>query len=226
MMGLVIRRWFLPLGATIVCALAVGAVVVQGVASPAIAAPPAGPSQADIDNYVQRMLDETWINTGLSGELEQPPAVDVPPLSDDLWGDAFYACMAGLGYDLVSYSWSDGGGYQLSDANGQRVDDPDQQLAFYDCVSRNPRDPSSSGELVTLAGLEYAYDYYLRWTIPCIRAQGYTFDLMFERNEFVGDGTQNPGWSPYYSVPDLADPADFERLRAVCGPISLAQSPG
>ena len=220
MIGRVLRSRLLPLSAALVCALAVGAVVVQGALSPAISAPPEGPRQQDVDDYLQLMLDETWNNTGLSEEIEQPPAVDAPVLPVDVWGDAFYTCMAGLGYDLVSYSWSDGGGYQLSDATGELIDDPEQQLAFYDCVSRNPRDPLTSGELVTRAELAYTYDFYLRWTIPCIRAHGYSFDRLFSRDEFVGDGTQGFGWSPYFSVPDLTDPKDYERLTVLCGPVS------
>ena len=123
MIGRVLRSRLLPLSAALVCALAVGAVVVQGAFSPAISAPPEGPRQQDVDDYLQLMLDETWNNTGLSEEIEQPPAVDAPVLPVDVWGDAFYTCMAGLGYDLVSYSWSDGGGYQLSDATGEVIDD-------------------------------------------------------------------------------------------------------
>jgi len=218
--GQVTRRWVLPLLSAVLCALAVGVVVVQALSTPAIAAPPGGPTDREVDAYVQNMLDATWDNSGLAESMERPAAVDVPLLTEDVWGDAFYSCMTGLGFELVSYGWSASAGYELYNSDGSRVEDPKQQLAFYECVAKNPRDPRESGELISPEALEYTYDYFSRWTIPCIEANGYIVNPIMLRDEYVAEGSGGFGWSPYMSVAELTEPLDYERLSAVCGPAS------
>jgi len=215
--GGVKRRLVLPLVAAGVCALAVAAVVVQGLSSPVAAVRPAAPREEEISSYLQTTLDATWQNTRLADDHEQPETAAAQPLSSDEWSTAFYDCMTDAGFEVEGFGWSMGGGYELFTPDGGYVEDEDEQFAFYGCIASNPKDPISSGELVSPEQIQYTYDYFERWTFPCLAAAGIELTDPYNREAFVQDGG-NGSWSPYFASPLMANEEGFNRLTALCGP--------
>ena len=215
--GGVKRRLVLPLVCAVACALAVSAVVIQGILSPAAAVRPSGPTEEQIDAYVQNTLDETWLNTTLAEDYEQPFAAPAPLLPVEEWSVAFASCMAEAGYDVEGFGWAQGGGYELFTRDGGYVEDVDKQFTFYGCIATHPQDPISSGDLISPEQLAYTYDYYERWSLPCLSAWGIPLSDVLSREEFLDTETSG-NWSPYFSAPSRGTDDGIAELRMLCGP--------
>ncbi len=88
------------------------------------------------------------------------------------------------------------------------------RLVYYTCQVMYPVDPDEYRVLST-AQLHYLYDYYQRWTIPCIRAHGYEVHGLPSRAAFL---LLNGFWDPVYHAGadvDLSRDA-YRRLSTQC----------
>ena len=68
--------------------------------------------------------------------------------------------------------------------------------------------------LVSIDELNYVYNYYARWTVPCLTDHGYKLRRMLSREQFVAVSGQ---WVPYWELP-IHSAADHERVTGLCGP--------
>ena len=160
------------------------------------------------------MLDLTWAGFAL------PPSLDAPPVTPGIgferaaWGAALRSCMHDGGYPDFGYTWSNDSGYVLLTIRGQEVLERSPQLTFYFCVALHPLIPGDTGMLVSIDELNYVYNYYARWTVPCLIDHGYKLRRMLSREQFVAVSGQ---WVPYWELP-MYSAADHERVIGLCGP--------
>lgn len=179
---------------------------------------PPGPSAVEIRDYEKRMLDATWNSTGLADRgLTQPAWIDVEFVPAEEWNTALRSCMEKAGQDDIQFSWGTDSGYTLLTSNGEVNTNRKALKSWYNCVARFPVDPVISGDLASRAQLEYIYDFYARWTIPCLSLQGYSVQLP-SRESFVSD-TANRWWSPMWST-QVTTEEQYAKLLTVCGPES------
>ena len=204
-------RVVVRLGLSLVACL--GALVISGCSS-AQSLPP-GPTPQQIEDYTQNMLDATWRSTALNSQTRpEEPHGELVDRED--WDPVMRGCMSTAGYNSVGFAWGTDMGYFLSDDEGAIIDDPAQQLEFYRCVNRNPMDPVSSGDVMSDAQLDYRFDFFARWTIPCLEAQGFTILDIPERDIYLSS-SEYSHWSPLWSIP-VSSQEEYEQLVMTCGP--------
>jgi hypothetical protein len=191
--------------------IAAAFVLCGGFLSGCVAVPPPGPSAAQRDAYRAETLRLTWANTGLTGE---PPAVDEQQVETDIdWVQAVAQCLTDNGVASAGWSYGSGQGYSLAESPGVDLDDDAVQLSFYTCAAAfDP--PQTFDAVLSDAQLDFIYDYYQDWLIPCVIMQGYHFTDVPTRTEFKVIAGQ---WSPFYSVDISISGADYEELERLCG---------
>ena len=168
---------------------------------------PAGPSEAQLETAVRADLDRQWRLAGLEGIVVRPDYVSAPIVAERDWDRLMLDCMdrAGVGqwgYDEGSGLFVEGGEPTASD-----------QLAFYWCYAAYPK-----VDLVSAQQLDFIYDYYQRWLIPCLEIRGYNVMNAPSRDAFVDAEPGGEQWGPYGSLERY--PATFsglERLAEECG---------
>ena len=182
-----------------------------------VAAPtkPAPPTEEEVDSYVRHMLDATWQSSGLDGMMERPRVKAGALEPPDEFSDSLTACYADAGFELKGWSWGADQGYLLVEETNVWVDAPAKQLAFYTCLAEHPADPVATGELLGERQLAYQYDRFVTWTIPCLRASGYSLDQVPTREEFLEAGGHL--WEPYSAVQNVDGPESYALLTARCG---------
>ena len=193
--------------------LVLAVVLVSGCSGLAQAPPPA-PSTADFDEFHARMLALTWAGFALPPSLDAPPVTPGVGFERAAWGAALRACMKDAGYPDFGYTFSNEAGYVLLTVRRETVLDPSQQVTFYFCAARHPLLPDERRLLVGAGQLNYVYDYYLRWTVPCLIDHGYKLRRILSREQFVAASGQ---WVPYWELP-MYSAADHERVIGLCGP--------
>ena len=157
--------------------------------------PPPMPD-AEIEQYLGNRVDAAWRNTGLAGTVERPE----PDTSGWVENyrttrnyEAMFECMQDAGIDEWGMEEVDGGPVLTSGTGG--VPAPPDQLAFYACFAASPTD---FGWIhLTDEELDYLYDYYRDWVVPCMQSKGYEFWDLPSRQAYRA---QLGGWVPYYSV--------------------------
>jgi hypothetical protein len=186
-------------------------VLCAGLLSGCVAALPPGPSAEQLASHRAETLRLTWANTGLTGD---PPVVEGRySTSDTDWFRSIGDCLSEAGVASPGWSYSTGAGYALAASPGLDLDDDAQQLAFYICVaSYNP--PREYDGVLSEAQLDYLYDYYQDWLVPCLTMRGYRFTDVPTRTEFKVIAGQ---WSPFYSVDISISGADYDELERLCG---------
>ncbi len=177
-------------------------------------APPAGPTELQVTEYNARMLQTTWINTGLSEVFSRPVVEQGPPLTIDDWFNAVFTCLAARGYEGYSLSYGAGQGASVGSGSGEAVTDAAVQLAFYGCAAAHPVDVVATHELLSPAQIEYVYDYYQQWVVPCMSTAGFTVRDAPTRQAFRDGYGQ---WSPYWSVNTTIGGSEVEDLQRICG---------
>lgn len=176
---------------------------------------PPGPSGAELEAYNQRILDRTWINSGLDG-IEQRP--DVPrgeSLDREDWDAAYVTCMVDAGFDHVGLGFSISEGFSLAMPNGASGQSPEELIAFYRCVAAHPLARVDNVPIYSEAQLDYVYDYYRDWLVPCLRSEGYVLSQQLSRLQFATQGGQ---WSPYWSLVEPLSDSQYSALVTACGP--------
>lgn len=152
--------------------------------------PPRGPSEADRAEIVERRIDQAWMRTGLTGTVDRP----VVEVSDDVSFAALAACIDSYGITGWNlYDSPDGMGFNLdSGVNTAAV-----QLAMFTCFAQHPVDPVPDRPLLSRAQLDYLYDYYGSWVIPCLALESITVQRIPTRDQFMLPAWR--GWTPYNS---------------------------
>jgi len=172
-----------------VAAVGLALVVMSGCTATTAAPKPI--SESELNERVRIELDRQWGYTGLDGLVQRPrPEVEKISPSDGFSAE-FGECMGGAGFS----TWGAGPvGLDMSSVNADGAKaTPEQQLAFYGCTARFP-----SVDRLSRQQLQFIYDYYRGWLIPCIEQRGYAVTDVPSRETF-STSTQ-PGnwrWSPY-----------------------------
>ena len=173
---------------------------------------PAPPTSEDAARHYEMMLDRTWQTTGLSGLMDRPTVEAADPVPQDEWITAVFSCMTEEGYAFPGFGSERGSGFLLS---AEATETPSEvQLAFYLCLAANPPEMPVNGRLLSSAQLNYIYDYYVRWIVPCLVLNGYEVRTAVSREEFIALEGE---WSPYEAIIP-ADVSDFETSVERCGP--------
>ena len=178
--------------------------------------PPPPPTANEAQQYYSAMLDKTWISTGLSGVMDRPTVAAPSPVPEDEWSQVLSRCMSGKGFALQGFEWNPRSGYLLADAP---ADDPaqtssDGQLAFYMCLAANPPAEIHDPYFLSPAQLDYVYDYYADWVVPCLAQHGWALRNAPTREEFAELAGY---WTPYDSI-EVSDVGEFETSTDLCGP--------
>lgn len=183
---------------------------------------PPGPDDAAVAAYNEQLLDATWAASSLSEIMERPvvPAGELLPDGD--WEAAIFSCLTDAGYPGLGVVWNDDGALvALEYTAGSAQLKQETQLAFFLCVAAHPRGVGYQ-TLLTDDQIEYRYDLYRRWLVPCLLLNGYSFqNPVPSHDEFLELGGQ---WSPYLwgiVTPDgeWADTQlEYDAAEALCGP--------
>jgi hypothetical protein len=91
---------------------------------------------------------------------------------------------------------------------------PDEHVAYYICSVRYWASPRYWGYLST-EELDWAYDYYQDWLVPCLEARGYELPLAPRRAEV----TATPGylaWNPYSQLGARITDEKIKELEYEC----------
>jgi len=180
-----------------------------------VAEPPPGPSGDDVTAFNQRLLDETWANTGLEGIAERPEVSPGAALDESEWSTSMAACMNDGGVTSFGTGYSPDTGFEFVPVNGSQDVSTAVQLLFYDCIARHPMIPSGLFEVLSDEQLNYIYDYYKKTLVPCMIMNGFTPTTAPTRVEFLAIAGQ---WSPYYSVDVGISGTQYEDIERICGP--------
>jgi len=147
---------------------------------------PAGPDTAELEAFTARELDQAW---RMLERSDARPAVErVRYISNDEYGAVMEDC------------FDDG--------------PADGQLAWFICQSKFPVTPDEY-RVLSPQQMRYLYDYYARWSIPCLAERGFVVELP-EYNTFVDrDGLYNLLYGDQ-SAPAV-DEAEYRSLADACG---------
>lgn len=171
---------------------------------------PPVPTAAEQADHFEHMLDLTWSSSGLGDTAIRPRVAHAEPLDLDAWALALSSCMREAGFVDVGFGWAADAGYYLASepvASGEAAD-------FNVCVAEHPMTAGQDGFLVGRAQLDYVYDYFQRWTIPCLRSHNYAIRRVVSREEFArGMGE----WRPYWELA-IYDAKTYDEVVARCGP--------
>ena len=172
--------------------------------------PPPGVTAEETAALLETRIDQAWMNTGLDGLVERPE-VDRGTVAADF--NELAECLVDTG--LTDWGMSDGStGPGLAAAEAPT---PDDQLIFYTCFAQHPTDVVMGGIRLSREQLDYLYDYYRSWVIPCLALDSITVSSVPTRSEFGRDFWQ--GWNPYDQAPALVTDADYNEAIGRCGPV-------
>ena len=183
--------------------------------------PPKGATSAEIDSMIRVELDRQWAFTGLEGTVPRPEVEVEEAGSVYGYSEGFWNCMSTAGFE--SWGFSSDLGLQLSAADGTTSrPTAQQQLDYYLCNARFP-----GIDTLTVDQLDFIYDYYARWLIPCLRHEGYSVSDPPSRERFTTEEAEFfYRWTPYSSLVErpATDAANLA-LTAKCAP-SIPGIPG
>jgi len=192
-------RWLVALAA---CAL-----LLAGCS--AVAAPPAGMTDAQLDDYYELQADVLWRNTLLPDDL-RPPDRPAQVVTLEQRSKLIADCMNAAGFD----NYTDRRGVLVVSSESKPEEDARaEKLAFYVCRS-GLRVPEQEASLLNPAQSDYLYDYYEQVLVPCLAVKGITTVQSDTptRAQYI---EQDSRWNPYLSVAEDAWPrlADGAILR-------------
>ncbi len=174
---------------------------------------PMGLTDAQLEVLAQPALDSQWLQIEPYVGATERPAVDRKHfIKPDDWQQSIADCLDDKGFfggSAMSFT-ADGSILQT----GPILDETAYHLAQYTCEAEFPIDPRYFGAL-SAAQLNYLYDYYRRWTIPCLNANDYPVPVLPTRQEFLRTG--NPDWTPYFNPQAAGGVVPPTVLRGRCG---------
>ncbi len=174
---------------------------------------PAGPTEADVAKYYEAVADAHWAGLGLGAGVERPETPSIQFSTQEDWAASVARCMNDAGFDFYS---AQGGALTVTGDLSGPTDTVEEKVAGYVCqLSYQPE--AVDGQILSRAQLDYVYDYYLRFLIPCLGSRGERVADIPDRASFVAESGIGP-WNPYWAV--MTDSQDaFEESRAQCPPM-------
>lgn len=188
----------------------VGTLVLAGCAAPP---PPAGPTEAEIQDELARRSAQWWESFAPDEPMPVIEPVRVVEDYSEQWWEV-RGCIADLELEGIE---SD----PLRDYWVFTSDDPEVMRAFeraqWECAARFPVDPASPDHAFTLSDerARWLWDYYSSRLIPCIQAHGFPLTYVPSRDEFLAQRW----WSPYFALSQTPVTArEIAMLDAACPP--------
>jgi hypothetical protein len=159
---------------------------------------PKAATAADVEAFLTRQLDAEWADTGLSDD--QRPDVSRERFISNA---DFTAVMSECTVKLTP-------GYHQVLSNAKTI----ARLVYYTCQAMYPVNPNEY-QVLSTAQIDYLYDYYGRWVLPCLRARGYDVGATPSRAEFR---LFNGLWNPIYHSGSNADLSSetYQRVSDEC----------
>ena len=192
------------------------AVLVAGALAGCTPPPPrvAGPSQDQVDQYTEQQLASVWGSITVPHDLDRPTVAPVRTISNDEYDEVVDECLR---------SFSDRGYRNLPGYRRISQEPQSERVAmlegvsWYVCMAMYPFDAASSG-LLSRAQLDYLYDYYRRWVVPCLVLSGHDPGSIPVRETFVANGMAGNFWSPLDTLWSDAgfNEDEYESLNARC----------
>lgn len=179
------------------------------VALAACSTPPAGHTDAELQEYVDLQNLSQWTAMFPSGS-EPPPAVRVERFINRSESDVPWHCMADAG---VPVTFGDGGAVSWTTLpEGQDA----TNLVLYECQAKFPIYPPQDGFL-TDEQREYLYDYYQSVLVPCLALEGYPITGAAPSRAAFTDVTRvDSFWTPYSFIEYPVSSNDQADLLAKC----------
>lgn len=170
--------------------------------------PPEGPGQARITSEVRERLDRQWRLSDLEGIIVRPRFEHREVIGASEWAPKMSECMAASGVVNWGYDATEGLFIPGDSATTS------EQLQFYWCFEKYP-----TVDLLTRAQIDFIYDYYVRWLIPCLESNGYNVMNAPSRRAFRDADPSIERWNPYRSLERYpASPGASEMITAKCSP--------
>lgn len=171
---------------------------------------PADPNAAQLETERQRTLDLTWQNLNLSDEAPRPTPPVTPLAEGADWSATLFECLTSVDNTVNSFGYSGATGVDLR--SGRDFDDQ-TLIGFYNCLAAMPIVPYAVSELRTPEQVDYFYNYYKSWLVPCLETHGFEVENIPSRSQFEEDGAL---WSPYQLI-ELNDLLETNDLVLDCG---------
>jgi hypothetical protein len=150
---------------------------------------PVGQSVAEVDAAVKARLDRQWELSGLEGLVVRPRFQPRPVLGASQWAPEVGRCMAVSG--IMNWGYDPDEGLFIPG----HTPTTSEQLQFYWCFERYP-----TVDLLNRAQIDFIYDYYQRWLIPCLENSGYDVIGAPSRAAFHDTDPSTERWNPYGSL--------------------------
>ena len=169
---------------------------------------PEGQSPEVVAAAVEAGLDRQWKLSGLEGVVVRPRFQPRPVIGAGQWASEVGRCMAASGI----MNW----GYDPDEGLFIPGDTPttSEQLQFYWCFERYP-----TVDVLTPAQIDFIYDYYMRWLIPCLESSGYDVTSAPTRTAFRDADPALERWNPYVALQRYpATAGERAALAARCAP--------
>jgi len=175
-----------------------------------------GPTANAIERFTERQLVSMWGTITVPYDLRRPKIEPVRMIRDDEYGRVMDDCLRGFS----THDYRNLYGYRLIAQEPEGIrDEILEGVAWYVCMAQYPVDPSGSG-LLSKRQLDYLYDYYRRWVVPCLILNGYDPGPVPLRKTFVSNGLAGNFWSPtdeLWGEFGFTD-AEFSLVEAKCSP--------
>jgi hypothetical protein len=169
---------------------------------------PSGPSDEETAAIIATRIDQAWANTGLEGRVERP---SVQRESEPATFDQLAECFATEG--ISGWGLSDGATGPALTVEGGATDA--ELASFYWCFARYPTDTPLGTLRFTDEQLEYLYDYYRSWVIPCLALSSVEISSVPTREQFLSGNWS--GWTPYDHAEALSDEDAYHEAVRTCG---------
>lgn len=204
--------------AVVAVAIAVSA---TGCASEALPTPePMTPAESVV--WTQAFIDGTWASTGLPDDERPQRGAGTAHTDPGEWNGALDDCLTENlpdGENGYGASWGPQG-FALTTSSGSDETDPTKARVAYYCVLSNPPAPTAMPGVVSHSQQDYLWQYWNRWTMPCLVAHGYEVTDLPSRADAFADGSMS--WSPFFSVVIGTQNIDYQavidRFTRQCGP--------
>jgi hypothetical protein len=178
--------------------------------------PPGGPTTQQIQAAVDERLDRQWEISGLQGEWPRPLVAVQKVQNSGQWNPELGVCLREGGIRDWGYATREG--LRMHNA----VATPEQQMLMYICFARYP-----TIDLLSHEQLDYIYDYFVRWLVPCLELHGYRLSDAPSRTQFVARSLVGNGvWNPYHAISRFpSSPEEQSSLLEDCSP-TISGVPG
>lgn len=171
-------------------------------------ATPPGPTDEETAAVIATRIDQAWANTGLDGVVDRPSVQrETKPATFDQLAE----CIAAEG--VSGWGLSDGPTGPALSVVGGATDD--ELSSFYWCFARFPTDTAIGTVRLTDDQLDYLYDYYASWVMPCLALKSIVVSSVPTRKQFVTAGWSN--WNPYDYAESLRSEHEYNEAVRACG---------